>query len=182
MNYAIKDGIYGKEIKLLRKKYGLSREELSEAFNISKRTIEKWETSNELIHGPIVLLLKALKDHPDYLEELKIPKMEFPLRLMYMEDRQINTIIDVNIIEKRVKIKNYTNNIIARAFGNKENITYEDYERFLESRCFPKTRDKIKIQLDLLGLSYYDPLMIIEKTQGKMADDNYYIEIIRGNK
>ena len=50
------------------------------------------------------------------------------------------------------------------AFGVNQLPTYEEYEEFLESRCFPKTRDKIKLELKRLDLPFYDPLMIIEKT------------------
>ena len=51
-----------------------------------------------------------------------------------------------------------------------------EYEDFLESRCFPKSRDKIKIELEALDLKNYDPLLIIRKTKGKMAEDGCYIE------
>ena len=56
---------------------------------------------------------------------------------------------------------------------------YEDYEEFLESRCFPRERDKIKIELKRLGIPFYDPMMIIEKTEGRMAEDDFWIKIVR---
>ena len=49
--------------------------------------------------------------------------------------------------------------------------------QFLKSRCFPETRDKIKIQLDALGIPFYDPMLIIGKTQGRMAEDDFWIMI-----
>ena len=39
----------------------------------------------------------------------------------------------------------------------------------------------MRIELNKLGLTYYDPLTIIGKTKGRMADDDFYIEIERGN-
>lgn len=74
---------------------------------------------------------------------------------------------------------NYTNNIMFRAFGANNNPNYDDYEEFLKSRCFPETRDKIKIQLDALGIPFYDPMLIIGKTQGRMAEDDFWIMIER---
>ena len=65
--------------------------------------------------------------------------------------------------------------------GYTKNPTYEDYEEFLKSRCFPETRDKMKIQLEALGLPFYDPMLIIEKTQGRMAEDDFWILIERVN-
>ena len=78
-----------------------------------------------------------------------------------------------------VKIYNYTKDYALRAFGRNETPTYEQYEAFLESRCFPRTRDKMKLILKELDLPFYEPLMIIEKTQGRMAEDNFWIKIER---
>ena len=39
----------------------------------------------------------------------------------------------------------------------------------------------MKIQLEVLGLPFYDPMLIIEKTQGRMADDDFWILIERVN-
>ena len=64
-----------------------------------------------------------------------------------------------------------------KAFGKIEKPTYEDYEDFLKSRCFPETRDKLKLVLDDLNLPFYDPFMIIQKTEGKMAEDDFWIKI-----
>ncbi len=40
-------------------------------------------------------------------------------------------------------------------------------KEFLESRCFPRTRDKMKLVLEDIGLPFfYDTFMIIEKDAG----------------
>ena len=64
-----------------------------------------------------------------------------------------------------------------RAFGVMEEPDYNQYIEFLESRCFPRTRDKMKLELKRLDLPFYDPLMIIEKTEGRMAEDDFWIKI-----
>ncbi|MBO5541977.1 MAG: hypothetical protein J5936_00910, partial [Acholeplasmatales bacterium] len=76
-------------------------------------------------------------------------------------------------------IKNYTNNLLYRAFGVNENPTYKDFEEFLKSRCFPETRDKLKLVLNNLNIPFYDPFLIIEKTEGRMAEDDFWIKIER---
>lgn len=43
----------------------------------------------------------------------------------------------------------------------------------------PRSRDKMKIMLKELDLPFYEPLMIIEKTEGKMAEDEFWIRIER---
>ena len=80
-------------------------------------------------------------------------------------------------VQRKVKIYNYTNNFIKKAFGRNEKPTFEEYEEFLESRCFPRQRDKIKLVLEDLNLPFYDPFMIIEKTEGRMAEDDFWIRI-----
>ena len=107
--------------------------------------------------------------------ELAIPEKVYPLRLWYMSGDQVSTIIDVDEQNRKVEIHNYTKDYIARAFGVIECPSFEDYEAFLESRCFPRTRDKMKLVLEDLGLPFYDPFMIIEKTEGRMAEDDFWI-------
>ena len=111
--------------------------------------------------------------------ELAIPEKVYPLRLWYMSGDQVSTIIDVDEQNRKVEIHNYTKDYIARACGVIECPSFEDYEAFLESRCFPRTRDKMKLVLEDLGLPFYDPFMIIEKTEGRMAEDDFWIRIER---
>lgn len=146
---------------------------------VSKPTIERWETSDKEITGPVVLLYDLLSEHEEWLESRKIPAKKYPLRLWYMYKSRKCTLIDVDEMNQKVYIRNYARNIMFRAFGANDEPTYEDYEAFLESRCFPKTRDKMKIQLDALGLPFYDSMLIIEKTQGRMAEDDFWILIER---
>ena len=85
----------------------------------------------------------------------------------------------MNEPERKVKVKNYTDKIMFRAFGVVETPDYDQYLEFLESRCFPSSRDKMKPILKDLDLPFYDPMMIIEKTEGRMADDDFWIRIER---
>ena len=177
--FAFKDSINGNDLRAFREMHGLSRVTMSSFLNVSSRTLEGWENAGKDITGPVVTLFRIIEEYPELLEKYKIPKRDYPLRMYYMKNGDINTLIDVDIINRKVKFINYTNNLLDRAFGPKESVTYKELEEFLESRCFPRTRDKIKIELDRLGLPFYDPLMIVEKTKGKLFDDDYYIEIER---
>ena len=96
-----------------------------------------------------------------------------------MKNQMICTLIDVDTMEQKVSIKNFTNNLIYRAFGKNENPTYGEFEDFLKSRCFPETRDKLKLVLEDLNLPFYDPFLIVEKTEGRMAEDDFWIKIER---
>jgi len=167
------------EIKRVRKKLKLTQKEFAELVKCSKSTMERWESSEEKITGPIVLLLNMLERYPDYVEKRKIPKKAYPIRLWYMHKQEVCTVIDVDELNQLVKIYNYAENIMFRAFGVVENPDYQMYQAFLESRCFPATRDKMKLILRDLNLPFYDPFMIIEKTEGRMAEDDFWIRIER---
>lgn len=98
--------------------------------------------------------------------------------LHYMGPKGLCTILNVDYKKQTVNIENKTNQMLYRAFGVNENPTWNDYEAFLRSRCFPETRDYLKLALKAVGLNFYEPLNIIRKTQGRMAEDHQWIEFV----
>jgi len=104
------------------------------------------------------------------------------MRMKLMHENTLCTIIDIDFMHQQIYITNVTNDIIHRAFGVVKTPTWEDFEFFIESRCVPKSRSNIKNILRDIGVSSYDPLQIIEKTKGRMAEDNQWIEIIYKNR
>ena len=99
------------------------------------------------------------------------PRDFYYINSLFSMERELITI--------KKDLNNYKDNIMFQAFGNLKEPTYEDYEVFLELRCFPKSRDKMKLILKDLDLPFYDPLMIIQKTEGRMAEDHFWIQIER---
>ena len=166
------------EIRAVRKELDLSQQEFARLLGCSKPTVVRMEASEDPITGPVVLAVYALKE--DALKrKIVLPDMKYRLRLTYIFRQSICTIIEVDEMNEKVEIINYDSNIMFQAFGANKKPTFEDYKDFLESRCFPQTRDKMKIQLELLDLPFYDPLMIIEKTAGRMAEDEFWLKIER---
>lgn len=177
--YAVPEYLTGQQIKLIRQKLTMTQREFAEFIGVSNKTIERWESDKKPITGPITTLVKILRENPQLEQQLIIPPKKYSLRLWYMLHQDICAIIDVDEINKKVEVINYTSNLIFRPFGINETPSYEDYEEFLESRCFPRTRDKMKLQLEYLELPFYDPMLIIEKTAGRMAEDHLWIRIER---
>lgn len=177
--FAITDALTAADIKIIRNQLKMTQREFAALVNVTHKTIERWESSEKEITGPIVPLVKILRENTDIADMLKVPEKRYAIRLWYMYNSEVCTIIDVNEQERKVAIYNYTNRIMFRAFGKVENPTFEQYEEFLESRCFPRTRDKMKLMLREFDLPFYDPLMIIERTQGRMAEDQFWIKIER---
>ena len=177
--YITRAYITGKDLRGLRAVLGLTQKELAAFLRCSRRTVENWEADREKITGPVVPLLEILIRRPELAEALELPPERLKIRLWYYYENQVCTIIDADELKRIVRIRNYTNNPLLRAFGVNTEPSFEDYEAFLASRCFPETRDKMKLQLKELGIPFYDPLLIIEKTEGRMADDHFWIRIER---
>ena len=66
------------------------------------------------------------------------PELGYTMRMTLMYQNRPCTAIDVNFLEHKIKIQNYTKDVLHRAFGVKENPTWEDFHIFLQDRCFPK--------------------------------------------
>ncbi|MCR4705619.1 MAG: helix-turn-helix domain-containing protein [Lachnospiraceae bacterium] len=169
----------GARIKEIRSSLHMTQREFAEFIGTSKPTVERWEAGSHPITGPVVLLIELLWRDRFLPEKLHVPANRLKLRLYYMYEDSVCTIIDVDEMSQRVEIKNYTDDILFRAFGKNTEPTFTDYEEFIESRCFPRTRDKVKLELEHLGIPFYDPIMIIEKTQGRMAEDHFWIKLER---
>ncbi|MBQ3545437.1 MAG: helix-turn-helix domain-containing protein [Lachnospiraceae bacterium] len=104
------------------------------------------------------------------------PQKGYTMRMIYMYGPNPCTIIDVDFLNERIAIKNRTKDIMHRAFGVVEKPTWEQFEEFLTDRCFPKTRGNVKGILKDMQLDVYDPLRIVERTNGRTAEDNLWIK------
>ena len=177
--YAITEKMNSSEVKRIRNLLKLKQTEFADLLNVSVKTIERWEKDKSEISGPAVTLLNILQEHPLLEEELKIPEKAYPMRIWYYWRDYLCTLIEVDERLRKIRIRNYTKNYLMRAFGREESPDFDAYERFLESRCFPESRDKMKLILEDLDIPFYEPLMIIEKTEGRMAEDDFWIMIER---
>lgn len=75
-----------------------------------------------------------------------------------------------------VKFENFSNDIIDKAFEVRESpVTYKELSDLFADRCFPETWGNKKRLLKDLGVDFYDPRLIVEKTHGIMFDDTYWI-------
>lgn len=99
------------------------------------------------------------------------------LRMDFMYEDDICSVIDVDFKNQKIYVENRTDKVILRAFGVNRHPDWEDFQYFLESRCFPRTRCQAKEILRANGMDFYDPLQIIEKTEGRMAEDHHWIRL-----
>lgn len=85
--------------------------------------------------------------------------------------------IYADFTERSVMAENQAVPPIKTAFGNNPIPSWEDFQRFLEERCIPRQRAGLREYLETLGLDEYDPLAIIEKTSGRMAEDQQWLSM-----
>ena len=78
---------------------------------------------------------------------------------------------------KKLRVENLVSDFLKLPFGNNQNPSWEDYLHFLESRCIPQTRAGLREYLETIGIDRYDPLEIIQKTQGRMAEDAIWLTV-----
>ncbi len=97
--------------------------------------------------------------------------------LRFYDDQRLCSTIIADYTDQTLRVRNEDVELIKMAFGKRERPTWEDYESFLEERCIPRERAALQEYLDVIGVSEYDPMQIILKTQGRMAEDQQWIQI-----
>ncbi len=108
-----------------------------------------------------------------YLNER--PSKDFTMRIDFRLKDKTCTVIYVDFGHEVIEIQNRTDDVLHRAFGINEHPTWNDFEQFLEARCFPRSRGYAKMILRGLGVNGYDPLEIAEATGGRTAEDDMYL-------
>lgn len=99
------------------------------------------------------------------------------MKLSYFDMEELCTTIIVDNTQRVLCIENHTNHVVKTAFGNNIVPTWEDLQYFLEERCIPRARAGLREYLESIGVEEYDPVEIIKKTEGRMAEDNQWIRI-----
>ena len=135
---------------------GIGNTEIAKQFGVSRQTIYKYIYNAE-----------HFSKDPD-----------FTMRMNFMNGQQLCTVIDIDFKHEVVRMKNYTDRIPLRAFGVVENPSWADFEEFLKERCLPASRAGLKDILREMEVPFFDPLLIIEKTNGRMAGDHQWVQVI----
>ena len=99
------------------------------------------------------------------------------MEIHYYNSDTLCTLIYADKIAQDLCAENYTDNLVKTAFGKNSLPTWADLEAFLEERCIPRQRAGLREYLEALGLDEYDPLAIIQKTKGRMAEDDQWMEV-----
>lgn len=98
------------------------------------------------------------------------------LKLEFYDGEILCTKIIADFTDETLSVENTTEHIVKTAFGKNEVPTWEDFQSFLEERCVPRSRSGIREYLETIGVEIYEPLEIIKKTDGRMAEDNQWLK------
>lgn len=177
MKFVFPNKIEPDEIVKIRKNLKLTQKELASFLNIDEKTLRNWENSNLPIKSTAVPMLVMLKYNPNLIDKYTLNEHENGIRVFYMHEEDICAIIDVDYKNNTVKVKNYVDNPIYKPFGRNNSPTMEDFEEFLKDRCVPSDRYDIKTYLKDLDIPFYDPLLIVEKTNGRSVEDNFWLKV-----
>lgn len=141
------------------------------------------EKSREVVlqfDGECISLRRAAKDsYADFMDAARQHNHEL-LVLHFYDGDMLCTKICADRTAHTLAVENYTADVLRTAFGVTQHPTWADLQQFLESRCVPRQRDGIRSYLAELGLEQYDPLEIIRRTEGRMAEDNCRIVVVEG--
>ena len=113
----------------------------------------------------------------DIFKQDRISKGHQLLQINYYNKDILCTSICADMISKDLVAVNHTDDLVLTAFGINDIPSWDDLMNFLEDRCIPRTRAGLNTYLETIGLYEYDPLKIVEKTQGRMAEDKQWMEI-----
>ena len=97
--------------------------------------------------------------------------------LRYYDADILCTTIYIDNDAKEIRISNHTKDVVKTAFGTNEYPTWNEYLEFIEERCIPRGRAGLREYLETIGVDEYDPLEIIKRTEGRMAEDQQWLKI-----
>ena len=99
------------------------------------------------------------------------------VRLKYYDGERLCSTVLADYTEQLVWAENFCADPVKTAFGRNTSPTWQDYEAFLAERCIPRSRAGLREYLEAIGVSEYDPLAIICKTAGRMAEDDQWLMV-----
>lgn len=97
--------------------------------------------------------------------------------LRYYDDKTLCSTIYADFTNQTLVVENEDVLMIKTAFGNNRKPNWSDFQNFLSERCIPRQRAGLREYLEAWGLEEYDPVSIIQKTEGRMAEDQQWLTI-----
>lgn len=143
---------------------------------LEKMGITEEHRDLELTYNGTTITLSRRSSGPDFAEQQQALGHEIRVLHFYDSDTLCSTIY-ADFTGQAVVVENQAVPPVKTAFGNNPFPDWNDFRHFLEGRCIPRQRAGLREYLEALGLDEYDPLTILEKTGGRMAEDQQWLTI-----
>lgn len=172
-----KPAISEETIQEIRRRHGSGETvtDLAKAYGVSRQTLHRYLKEPEDEQRQIYRSLRQWQRLNQDFSGVNV--QDYRIRMDYMNGDECCSQLLVSFQRRQVVVENRTDIPFHRAFGMKAKPTWEDFEEFLEERCVPRTRDRLRLVLEDIGVDSYDPMTIIEKTKGRMAEDQQWLKI-----
>lgn len=92
----------------------------------------------------------------------------------YYEKDKLCTRVHVDYNNQEVHVENFTDDIVAQAFGNNK-VTIDSVDEFFKDRVFAESRIDKDVLLNILGLKVFDAESIARKTHGMLVNDLFWV-------
>ena len=184
LEFALSEGITPEEIHALRRRLGLTQRDFASALGVSVKTIERWETDDKPVVGPVVTLARILWEYPQIIDRLTVPPLTMPHRYWYSWREYRCTLIDVDDRKRQIMVKDFTLDRSKKAFGVISAPTYEDFEELVAYRCGISGLDGAEVRRVFRekGLSEYDLVQLLRITGGRLASDEFSLILAEEDK
>ena len=143
---------------------------------LTQMGIHEGDRSVELSFDGDTITIKRVLSVEEFIEKKKAAGHNLLCFKFYNFD-ELCTIIYADFTDQTLIHRDHTTNLVKTAFGRKETPSWSDLMTFLEERCIPRSRVGVREYLETIGVFEYDPIEIIRKTKGRMAEDHQWIEI-----
>lgn len=130
----------------------------------------------DLVFNGETITLSRLQTMEEFAEQ-KLALGHDVRAFRYYDDQKLCTLIYADFTDKTLKAENHTDNLVKTAFGNRAIPSWSDFQAFLEERCIPRDRAGLREYLETIGVEAYEPIDIIKKTAGHMAEDQQWLEM-----
>lgn len=122
------------------------------------------------------IILSPILSGTEFAAQKRSLRHEVRLLRFYESDKLCTTIY-ADFSDETLIAENHIDDPVKTAFGNNTLPDWADFQAFLQERCIPRERAGLREYLEALDLAEYNPLEIIQKTGGRMAEDRQWLEI-----
>lgn len=146
---------------------------------IKELGLDKYNSTELVFDGKSIIIRPVQSDDINKFKSTAIKAGHNVVQYEYFDRETLCSTIICDFTDKTLRVENHTDNLLKTAFGVQNKPTWNDFMEFMAERCVPKTRDNLAEILKELNLNSYDAVAIVEKTQGRMAEDEQWLRITK---